>query len=170
VKEGSKEMKIIYPGTFDPFSLGHLDIVSRAAEIYDNVIIAISESIRKDPMFSLEDRVKMAKMAVNGLPNVSVIGFTGLLVDTMRKHDVLHALRGIRGMMDFEYEFHMAQVNRSMLPGYEPVFLMPGEKYMVLSSSIIREVALLGGDVSGFLPKCVHEYIQPLVKMRLQDE
>jgi pantetheine-phosphate adenylyltransferase len=131
--------------------------------MYEHVIIAISENVRKMPMFSLADRVKMAEMAVADIPNVSVIGFNGLLVDTMRKNNVRHALRGIRGMIDFEYEFHMAQVNRSMLPGYEPVFLMPSEKYMVLRSSIIREVVTLGGDVSGFLPKCVYEYIQPLV-------
>jgi pantetheine-phosphate adenylyltransferase len=152
-------MRIIYPGTFDPFSLGHLDLVSRAAEIYSHLIIAISENARKNPMFSLEDRVEMATMAVADIKNVSVIGFTGLLVETMRKHDIRHVLRGIRGMVDFEYEFQLAQVNRNMLAGYEPIFLMPSEKYMVLSSSIIREVSLYGGDVSHFLPDCVYEYV-----------
>ncbi|MDR2883722.1 MAG: pantetheine-phosphate adenylyltransferase [Deferribacteraceae bacterium] len=156
-------MKIIYPGTFDPFSLGHLDLVSRAVEIYDHLIIAISENARKHPMFSLADRVAMAKMATKEIENVSVVGFQGLLVELMRQQDVRHVLRGIRGMVDFEYEFQMAQVNRNMLVGYEPVFLMPSEKYMVLSSTIIREVALYGGDVSNFLPQCVYDYIMPRI-------
>jgi pantetheine-phosphate adenylyltransferase len=152
-------MKAIYPGTFDPFSLGHLDIVIRARQIYDVVTVAVSDSPRKNPMFSFEERVEMTRLAVEELDGVDVIGFTGLLVDVMRERGIKFMLRGIRGMLDFEYEFQMAQVNRSMLSEFEPIFLMPGEKYMVLSSTFIREVASLNGDVSGFLPPKVAKYI-----------
>jgi pantetheine-phosphate adenylyltransferase len=153
-------MNAIYPGTFDPFSLGHLDIVIRARQIYDVVTVAVSDNPRKNPMFTFEERIEMARLAVGDYGGVDVIGFTGLLVDVMRERGIKFMLRGIRGMLDFEYEFQMAQVNRSMLSEFEPIFLMPGEKYMVLSSTFIREVAALNGDVSGFLPPKVAEYIK----------
>ncbi|MDR2401639.1 MAG: pantetheine-phosphate adenylyltransferase [Deferribacteraceae bacterium] len=153
-------MNIIYPGTFDPFSLGQLDIVIRARQIYDTVTVAVSDNPRKNPMFAFEERIEMARLAVDEYDGVEVIGFTGLLVDVMRERGIKFMLRGIRGMLDFEYEFQMAQVNRSMLSEFEPIFLMPGEKYMVLSSTFIREVAVLNGDVSGFLPPKVAEYIK----------
>jgi pantetheine-phosphate adenylyltransferase len=150
----------IYPGTFDPFSLGHLDVVKRARKIYDHVTVAVSGNIQKNPMFSLEDRVEMVKIAVKNVDGVEVLGFNCLLVDVMRQRGIKHAIRGIRGMVDFEYEFQMAQVNRSMLPDFEPVFLMPGEKYMVLSSTVIRDVARHNGDLSPFLPKGVEVFIR----------
>jgi pantetheine-phosphate adenylyltransferase len=153
-------MNAIYPGTFDPFSLGHLDIVIRAKQIYDAVTVAVSDNARKNPMFSFVERIEMARLAVEELKGVEVIGFSGLLVDVMRERGIKFMLRGIRGMLDFEYEFQMAQVNRSMLSEFEPIFLMPGEKYMVLSSTFIREVAALNGDVSAFVPPKVSEYIK----------
>ena len=156
-------MKVIYPGTFDPFSLGHLDIIVRASGMYESVILAVSENIYKKPMFTLEQRVEMAKLAVADIKNAEVVGFKGLLVDLMREKMVNCVLRGIRGMVDFEYEFQMAQVNRSMLKGYEPIFLMPGESYMVLSSAFIRDLVRHGGDVSRFLPETVTRYIKPLL-------
>ncbi len=156
-------MKVIYPGTFDPFSLGHMDLVARAAGMYSQIIIAVSENIHKQPMFTLEQRVLMVKLAVAGIKNAEVVGFDGLLVDLMQEKGVRLVLRGIRGMVDFEYEFQIARVNRSMLDGYEPIFLMPGEQYMVLSSAIIRDVARHGGDVSRFLPDAVNVYIKPLL-------
>ncbi|MDR2870019.1 MAG: pantetheine-phosphate adenylyltransferase [Deferribacteraceae bacterium] len=155
-------MKIIYPGTFDPFSLGHLDLVERAAKMFQHVIIGVSENQRKTPRYSFADRIAMAKLAVAGIEGAEVKGFSNLLVDFMKENDSCYVLRGIRGIVDFEYEFQMAQANRSMLAGFEPVFLMPGEKYMVLSSSIIREMAFHGGDLSAFLPPAVNEYINKL--------
>ncbi|MDR0453348.1 MAG: pantetheine-phosphate adenylyltransferase [Deferribacteraceae bacterium] len=153
-------MKIIYPGTFDPFSLGHTNITARACAMYECVIIAVSENIYKKPMFTLEQRVEMAKLAVADIRNTEVIGFKGLLVDLMQEKGVHCVLRGIRGMVDFEYELQMAQANRSMLKGYEPIFLMPGENYMALSSAFIRDLLRHGGNVSPFLPKPVNEYIK----------
>ena len=157
-------MNVIYPGTFDPFSLGHFDLIARASVMYEKIIIAVSENIYKSPMFTLKQRTAMAKLAVAGLNNVEVTGFKGLLVNLMQERNVRYVLRGIRGMVDFEYEFQMAQVNRSLLKGYEPIFLMPGESYMVLSSAFIRDLLRHGGDVSAFLPEKVNEYIKPFVK------
>ena len=152
-------MKVVYPGTFDPFTLGHLDLALRAQTIYGHVTVAISENLHKHPMFSLDDRIEMAKQALAGNENVSVVGFQGLLVDLMSSLGISLVLRGIRGMVDFEYEFQMAQVNRAMLPGFESIFLMPGENYMVLSSTFIRDLLRHGGDVSKFLPEPVYNYI-----------
>ena len=156
-------MNVIYPGTFDPFSLGHLDLVARASKMYQKIIIAVSENIHKRPMFTLEQRTDMAKLAAFEFNNVEVVGFKGLLVDLMREKDIRCILRGIRGMVDFEYEFQMAQVNRTLLNGYEPIFLMPGEKYIALSSAFIRDLLRHNGDVTAFLPKSVSEYVKPLL-------
>lgn len=156
-------MKAIYPGTFDPFSLGHWDLISRAAVLYDEVIVAVSENKRKNPMFSFEDRIHMSRLGTKGIKNATVVGFDGLLVDFMKKNEIKHIIRGIRGMIDFEYEFQMAQANRTLLSGYESIFLMPSEKYMVLNSTFIREIAALGGDVSEFLPSEVNSYLKSLL-------
>ena len=153
---------IIYPGTFDPFSLGHLDLVQRALRLFPKVVVAISENAQKHPMFSFEDRIKMARLSVDGMAGVEVTGFSGLLVDLMKEYDASFVLRGIRGMVDFEFEFQMAQANRFMLPEFEPLFLMPGEKYMVLSSSIIRDVARHGGDISHYVTQKTCDYIKEL--------
>lgn len=155
-------MKMIYPGTFDPFSLGHYDLVARAAKMCESVLVGVSENKQKKPMFSFEDRINMAKLALKDIENVSVEGFTGLLVDLMRERDILYVLRGVRGMVDFEYEFQMAQVNRMMLPGFELIFLMPGEKYMVLNSTIIRDLIRYNSDITTFVSDDVCKYIQQI--------
>ena len=152
-------MKIVYPGTFDPFTLGHLDLVERAVKMFEHVIVGVSENRQKSPRFSFEDRVAMAHLAVDGIKGVEVKGFSNLLVDFMRENNVRYVLRGIRGVVDFEYEFQMAQVNRTMLADFEPVFLMPSEKYMVLSSTIIRDMEYHGGDLTAFLPPAVNQFI-----------
>jgi pantetheine-phosphate adenylyltransferase len=152
-------MLIIYPGTFDPFSLGHRDLVIRALRLFSGVLVAVSENLQKSPLFTFEERVHMAKLSLQGIEGVEVVGFDGLLVDLMKEKGTGFVLRGIRGMVDFEFEFQMAQANRFMLPEFEPIFLMPGEKYMALSSTIIREVARHGGDVSKYVTGEVQDYM-----------
>jgi pantetheine-phosphate adenylyltransferase len=142
----------IYPGTFDPATLGHLDLISRAAKLFDEVIVGVAENRDKTPLFTLEERVEMLKQAANGLDNVSVIGFNNLLIDCAREYNVDTILRGLRAVSDFEYEFQLAAMNRHLDPGIETTFLTPSESYAFLSSTLIKEVASLGGDVSEFVP------------------
>ncbi len=150
----------IYPGTFDPVTDGHLDIISRASRLYHKVIIAIAVNKGKNPLFSLEERVEMAKLVTAPLPNVSIIGFGNLLVDCAKEHKASVVLRGLRAVSDFEYEFQMAGMNRRLSPELETVFLTPAEQYEFISSSMIREIAKLNGDVSSFVPKCVEEKLK----------
>ena len=142
----------IYPGTFDPATLGHLDLISRAAKLFDEVIVGVAENRDKTPLFTLEERVEMLKQAANGLDNVSVIGFNNLLIDCARQYNADTILRGLRAVSDFEYEFQLAAMNRHLDPGIETTFLTPSESYAFLSSTLIKEVASLGGDVSEFVP------------------
>lgn len=142
----------IYPGTFDPATLGHLDLISRAAKLFDEVIVGVAENSDKSPLFTLEERVEMLKLAANGLENVRVIGFNNLLIDCAREYNVDTILRGLRAVSDFEYEFQLAAMNRHLDPGIETTFLTPSESYAFLSSTLIKEVASLGGDVSEFVP------------------
>ena len=142
----------IYPGTFEPATLGHLDLISRAAKLFDEVIVGVAENRDKTPLFTLEERVEMLKQAANGLDNVSVIGFNNLLIDCAREYNVDTILRGLRAVSDFEYEFQLAAMNRHLDPGIETTFLTPSESYAFLSSTLIKEVASLGGDVSEFVP------------------
>jgi pantetheine-phosphate adenylyltransferase len=154
----------IYPGTFDPVTDGHLDIISRASRLYHKVIIAIAVNKGKNPLFSLEERVEMAKLVTAPLPNVSIIGFGNLLVDCAKEHKASVVLRGLRAVSDFEYEFQMAGMNRRLSPDLETVFLTPAEQYEFISSSMIREIARLNGDVSSFVPKCVEERLKEKFK------
>jgi pantetheine-phosphate adenylyltransferase len=142
----------IYPGTFDPATLGHLDLISRAAKLFDEVIVGVAENRDKTPLFTLEERVEMLKQAANGLDNVSVIGFNNLLIDCARQYNADTILRGLRAVSDFEYEFQLAAMNRHLDPGIETTFLTPSESYAFLSSTLIKEVASLGGDVTEFVP------------------
>ena len=142
----------IYPGTFDPATLGHLDLISRAAKLFDEVIVGVAENRDKTPLFTLEERVEMLKQAANGLDNVSVIGFNNLLIECARQYNADTILRGLRAVSDFEYEFQLAAMNRHLDPGIETTFLTPSESYAFLSSTLIKEVASLGGDVSEFVP------------------
>jgi pantetheine-phosphate adenylyltransferase len=145
-------MKAVYPGTFDPLTRGHEDLVRRAASLFDEVVVGVAASRGKRPFFTVEERVEMASQALAPYANVKVRGFEGLLRDFVREHEARVILRGLRAVSDFEYEFQMAGMNRSLIPDVETVFLTPDEKYMFISATIVREIALLGGDVSLFVP------------------
>ena len=146
----------VYPGTFDPITNGHIDLVKRAAKLFQTVIVAVAASARKLPYFSLEDRLFMARDALLGLTNVSVCPFSCLLVHFAQQQGAGVIIRGIRAVSDFEYEFQMAGINRQMAPNIETLFLTPLDEYANLSSSMVREVALLGGDVAAFVPTAVY--------------
>ena len=145
----------IYAGTFDPLTLGHVDLIERASKIFDRLILAVAQHTRKNPLFSLEERVQMAGVVAEPYANVEVEPFPGLLVDYARSRDVHVVVRGIRAFSDFEFEFQMALTNRSMAPDIETIFLMPKQDYSYVSSSSIREIAELGGDTSNFVPQAV---------------
>jgi pantetheine-phosphate adenylyltransferase len=143
--------RAVYPGTFDPITRGHEDLVRRAANIFDEVIVAVADSRGKQPFFSLEERVQMAKDVLGGFGSVTVAGFSGLLMDFLRERDAKIILRGLRAVSDFEYEFQMAGMNRNLHPDVETLFLTPAEQYMFISATMVREIAQLGGDVSLFV-------------------
>ena len=151
----------IYPGTFDPMTRGHEDLVRRASGLFDQVIVAVAESQAKHPFFKLADRVDMAREVLAGYPNVEVTGFDSLLMDFVHEHGAKVIIRGLRAVSDFEYEFQMAGMNRNLFPEIETVFLTPGEQYMFVSATMVREIARLGGDVSKF--------VQPQVLERLRE-
>jgi pantetheine-phosphate adenylyltransferase len=147
----------IYPGTFDPITNGHLDLIARASRLYHKVIVAVAVNRGKAPLFSLEERVDLVKVVVAEYPNVEVIGFGNLLVDCAKQQGANVILRGLRAVSDFEYEFQLAGMNRRLAPDLETVFLTPAEQYEFISSSMIREIAQLNGDVSCFVPDLVHQ-------------
>ena len=141
----------VYPGTFNPLTRGHEDLVRRAAKLFDRVVIAIAESPGKSPLFSLAERVDLARAVLSDLPSVSVTGYDGLTVDFARENGLGVILRGLRAVSDFEYEFQLATMNRHLTDEVETVFLTPTENYTFVSSSLVREIAELGGDVSSFV-------------------
>ncbi len=141
----------LYPGTFDPITNGHIDLVQRAAKLFDTVIVAIASSSKKNPKFSLEKRIELAKQVLSNCPNVEVKGFDFLLIDFARQQKATVLIRGLRAVSDFEYEFQLASMNRHLAPDIESVFLMPADEYSFISSSLVKEVATLGGDVSNFV-------------------
>jgi pantetheine-phosphate adenylyltransferase len=145
----------IYPGTFDPITLGHVDLIKRAAHLFDRLILAVSASTWKSPLFTLTERLAMARSLAASLPHVEVDSFDGLLVDYVRRKKAHVVLRGLRAFSDFEYEFQMALTNQKMAPDIETMFLMPNEIYTYVSSTMVREVAALGGDTSVFVPDFV---------------
>ncbi|BBL69674.1 pantetheine-phosphate adenylyltransferase [Methylogaea oryzae] len=142
----------IYPGTFDPVTSGHVDLIGRAASMFDRLVVAIAENKNKAPLFTLAERVELVKAAIAHLDNVTVVGFDNLLVDCAKLHGAQVVLRGLRAVSDFEYEFQLAWMNRRLSANLETMFLTPSEQYAFLSSSMIREIAKLGGDVSSFVP------------------
>lgn len=145
----------LYPGTFDPITNGHLDIVTRALKVFARVVIAVGTAREKDPMFTVDERVAMIREAVADNGQVEVTSFDGLLVDAAREAGASAILRGLRALSDFDYEFQMAWMNRRLAADIETVFLMPNERYTYLNSTVIKEVALLGGDVSELVPEAV---------------
>ncbi len=149
--------KAIYPGTFDPMTLGHLDIVTRAARMFDRLVVAIAASPGKKPLFTLDERVDLARQATAHLPNVEVVGFNELMADFARAQQANVLVRGVRAVADFEYESQLAQMNRHLLPALETVFLLPSQGFSFVSSSLVKEVARHGGDVQAFLPAVIHQ-------------
>jgi pantetheine-phosphate adenylyltransferase len=145
----------LYPGTFDPVTNGHLDVIERASEIFDRVIVTVAKNASKRPLFTETERVAMVRGAVKRFPNVSVESFDGLLIDYAVRKKAKAIIRGLRAISDFEYEFQMALMNRKLAGSVTTVFLMPHEKYTYLNSSIIREIAAFGGDISDFVPPVV---------------
>mgnify|MGYP001773948854 CR=1 FL=1 len=147
--------KAIYPGTFDPITNAHIDIVKRAKKLFDIVIIAIAQPRHKNPLFTLEERLFLVKESLKELESVEVITFNGLLVDLCKELNVSVIIRGIRAVSDFDYEFQIAWMNRKLFNDIETIFLMPSEEYFFLSSSLVKEVAMLGGNIDNFVPKIV---------------
>src|SRR5690606_38390183 len=150
----------VYPGTFDPITNGHVDLVSRASPLFERIIVGVAESPAKGPCFSMDERVGLARLALAGFRNVEVRGFAGLLAHFVREMDGGVLLRGLRAVSDFEYEFQLASMNRHLIPEVETLFLTPAEQYGFISSSLVREISRLGGDVSGFVPAPVAEALQ----------
>lgn len=146
---------VVYPGTFDPITNGHIDLVERAARLFDRVVIAIASSEKKAPLFSLDERVALSQQVLSHLDNVEVTGFNILLTDFVTQQGSNCVLRGLRAVADFEYEFQLANMNRAMNPDFESVFLTPAEHLSFISSSLVREIASLGGDISPFVPPAV---------------
>lgn len=142
----------IYPGTFDPITVGHTDLVERAARLFDKVVVAVAKGTVKSPFFSLEERIQLASEALAHFDNVEVCGFDSLLVEFMRECQASVIIRGLRAVSDFEYEFQLASMNRHLRSDIETVFLTPAEQYSYISSSLVREIAVLGGDITPFVP------------------
>ncbi len=158
--------RVIYPGTFDPITNGHLDLVERAAKMFDEVVVGIAASEKKGPLFTLEERVDLTEQVLSHLPNVKVKGFSKLLAHFCQEEEGNILLRGLRAVSDFEYEFQLANMNRQLAPDLETVFLTPAEHLSFISSSLIREIALLDGDVSNFVPPLVAEALEAKRKAR----
>ena len=151
----------MYPGTFDPITLGHEDLVRRATRLFDKVVVAIAANPSKEPMFSLDERVSLAQAVLKGLDGVEVMGYSGLTVDFAKEHGLQAIIRGLRAISDFEYEFQLANMNRHLTDEVESVFLTPTETYTYISSSLVREICSMGGDIS--------EFVSPKVKQALTE-
>jgi pantetheine-phosphate adenylyltransferase len=158
--------RAVYPGTFDPLTSGHEDIVRRAAALFDEVVLGVAESRAKRPLFTVEERIDMARRVLADCPNVSVAGFDSLLRDFVLEQDAHVIIRGLRAVSDFEYEFQLAGMNRQLIPDVETVFLTPGEQHMFISATIVREIALFGGDVKKFVPAHVADRLEVKVRER----
>ena len=150
----------VYPGTFDPFTRGHEDIVRRAAGIFQRVVVAVAAHTSKTPAFPVEERVELARGALSGLANVEVVGYTGLTVEFARERALAVIVRGLRAVSDFEFEFQLANMSRHLLPDIETVFMVPTEKFTFISSTLVREIASLGGDVSSFVLPLVEDALK----------
>jgi len=152
-------IRAVYPGTFDPITNGHEDLIQRASRLFDEVVVGVAHSQAKRPFFSLEERVGLAREVLAPYKNVLVMGFSGLLSEFVKEQQATVILRGLRAVSDFEYEFQLAGMNRRLAPGVETLFLTPSDKYLFLSATIVREIAVLGGDIAAF--------VHPLTKERM---
>jgi pantetheine-phosphate adenylyltransferase len=157
---------VIYPGSFDPLTNGHLDIVKRAARLFDSVIVTVAHNAEKKPLFTLDERLSLVRESVQSFPNVQVDSFSGLLVDYVEKQGGQAIIRGLRAISDFEFEFQLALMNRKLNERVETIFMMPKETYTFLSSRIIKEIARLGGDVKAFVPP----HVETALKAKLAGE
>lgn len=158
-------IKAVYPGTFDPLTRGHEDLVRRASRLFDTIIVGIAESRAKRTYFTLDERIEIAREVLADVKNVQVVGFEGLLIDFVRKHGARVVLRGLRAVSDFEYEFQLAGMNRDLYPEMETIFLTPSEQHMFISATLVREIATLGGDVSKFVRPSVVARFKQKVKV-----
>lgn len=150
---------VICPGSFDPVTLGHLDVIKRAAKMFDHVIVAVLVNSTKSPSFSIEERMEFLREVTDGIDNVEIVSFKGLLAEYCRQRGVDAIVKGLRAVSDFEYEFQMALTNKKLNPQLETIFLTADADSMYLSSSMVREVASMGGDISNFVPPCIHDRI-----------
>ena len=155
-------IKAVYPGTFDPLTRGHEELVRRASTLFDTLVLAIADSKAKRPFFTLEERIAMAREALGDVKNLQVLGFSGLLIDFVREQKARVVLRGLRAVSDFKYEFQLAGMNRHLYPEMETIFLTPSEQHMFISATLVREIATLGGDVS--------QFVHPAVAKRLKQK
>lgn len=155
---------IVYPGTFDPITNGHVDLVERASRLFHRVIVAIASSKKKEPLFNLEERIDLATKSLSHLDNIEVLGFDYLLVNFVNDQGADAILRGLRAVSDFEYEFQLANMNRALSPDVESIFLTPSEKLSYISSSLVKEIGSLGGDINAFVPPCVTEALAKKLK------
>jgi pantetheine-phosphate adenylyltransferase len=157
-------IKAVYPGTFDPLTRGHEDLVRRASRLFDTLILGVADSRAKRTFFSLQERTDIAREVLSDVKNLTVVGFSGLLTDFVHKQGARVVLRGLRAVSDFEYEFQLAGMNRALNPEFETVFLTPGEQHMFISATLVREIATLGGDVSKFVHPSVREKLAAKAK------
>lgn len=156
--------KVICPGSFDPVTLGHIDIISRACSMFDHVVVGVLNNLAKTPSFTTYERIELLKEATKNLSNVEIVGFDGLLADYTKKNNITAIVKGLRAVSDFEYEFQQALTNKKLNPELETVFLTCNSEFMYLSSSIVKQVASLGGDIRPFVPECVHDEILERLK------
>lgn len=153
-------VKAIYPGSFDPMTNGHLDLIARGAKIFDHLVVGVLQNSQKRPLFTAAERCEMLEASIKHLPNVSVASFSGLLVDFVREQKAQALLRGIRAISDYEYELQMAMMNRRLAPDLETVFMMPAEKFSYVSSRLVKEIFHLGGSIEGLVPELVLERLR----------
>lgn len=151
---------VIYPGTFDPITNGHLDIIERSALLFPKIIVAVAASPSKKPLFSLQERIELVQQSVSHLPNVEVVGFSGLLADLIKQHQVKAIIRGVRAVADFEYELQLSHLNRLLTNGVESLFFPPSDRWSYVSSTMIREISLHGGDTRALVPEAVSQALQ----------
>jgi pantetheine-phosphate adenylyltransferase len=157
-------IKAVYPGTFDPLTLGHEDLSRRASKLFDSVILAVADSKSKKPLFTLDERVVIAREALKDLQNVEVVGFSGLLMNFVQQHGARVVVRGVRAVSDFDYEFQLAGMNRQMYPEVETIFMTPGEQFAYVSATLVREISVLGGDATKFVSPFVAAQLAAKIK------